>query len=141
MERTGSLTERSATTTRLAPAARQRRTSSATTVGSVLAACSGSRSQPALGLIRTLSPFFTNAAIPPSAETARLTFDAGSAPRAWAPLGADSGLATRQSGMPGAAASTRRRSWKKTAPPVTAAAATPAETRRAAISRRVGFSS
>ena len=108
-QRRGSLHELSVTMTRLAPAARHSRTSSATTCGSVLAACSGSRSQPTLGLTTTTSPVFTNRPIPPTASTARRRLAAESAPRAAAAAGKLPPGATRQSGMGSTSAACTRR--------------------------------
>ena len=77
-------TETSVTQILRAPAAATNRTTSATTSGFVLAACSGRRFQPMLGLMTTRSPRWTKRPMPPMASTARRTFCAGSEPRAMA---------------------------------------------------------
>jgi hypothetical protein len=91
----GVLTEASVSHTLLAPAASTRRTTSATTSGLVLAACSGRRFQPMLGLMTTRSPRRTKRPMPPSASMARRTLAAGSGPRTMAMSVAPAGLSAR----------------------------------------------
>ena len=89
------LTETSVTQIFPAPAAATRRTTSATTSGLVLAACSGRRFQPMLGLMTTRSPRFTKRPMPPTASTARRTLAAASGPRTMASSTAPATLSTR----------------------------------------------
>src|ERR1017187_2530170 len=79
-QRRGSLQLTSVTMTRLAPACKHCRTSSATASGFVLAACSGVRSQAMLGLITTTSLRPTKRLMPPRSKSARATSAAGSPP-------------------------------------------------------------
>ena len=91
------------------PPPRHRRTTSATTSGSVFAPCSGVRSQAMFGLTRTVSPRFTNRSIPPSAATAARTRQAGSLPRATTSGGRAGSSPTRRSRRPRALAPVRRK--------------------------------
>ena len=84
------LTGLSMTRTLLAPAWRASVTSAATTLGLVVTAYLGWRGWEMLGLITTTSPELTNFFMPPTAATARLTFELAEVPLAMARMVPDS---------------------------------------------------
>ena len=123
----------SVTMTEPAPAARQRRTISATTSGLVVAACSGRRSHATLGLMTTVSPRVTKRDMPPISSRARRTSAAGVAAVPWATTISGRSAARRRGGRartPARAASRGRRLRVARYPPRPSVAALAPPSRR-----------